>query len=466
MNDSRMPQPPDIDRQLSDAGAAFAAAEGDGSRFQSGLRYAELLADKGHYQQAIDVLALVGPLAGSEFDRGLVAQRCGWAHLRISQYDKALYYLREALKQLGSRPESIELAMVYHDLAWMHYRQGFVEQARTYAESAELALRCRPQGQDPRAVTITADCHHLFSLIEAAAGRYPEALARAEQGVTILERSGDILRLSAAYNKLSSINQATGSIVRAFEYQRHSLELATRCGNPYRRSISLKNLGELYYITGDLDQASACHAESLELSLQVGNFLGYIFNHAGLGRILQARGGAASAEEELALALDKSREIKCLDRESALLVDLADLCCDGRRHGEAGRHLERAMELDNQRGQDPSPWHAVVGARALLGSDQPGRWQEAAEALHGVLAGNVVIDDEEYFSIPELKMAARLLQGRAFDKLGLEDRARDSYALAQAIADEFCREFSPQQRVSFRRRRLAAEIAAAATGGR
>jgi tetratricopeptide (TPR) repeat protein len=461
MTDFPTPQPLDIDRQLSDANDAFISSEGNGPIFQSGIRYAELLADKGHYQQAIDVLTKISPLVGNEFDRGLVAQRCGWAYLRISQYDKALYYLREALKLLGTRPGSIEMAQVYHDMAWMHYRQGFMELARTHAENAELVLRCRPQGQDQWADLITADCHHLFSLIESAAGHYPEAIARAEQGVAILEKSGDILRLSAAYNKISSIYQAIGSIVRAFEYQRRSLELATRSGNPYRRSISLKNLGELHFITGDLDQAAACHAESLALSLQVANILGYIFNHAGLGRILQARGDPGRAEEELWLALDKCREIKCRDRESALLVDLADLCCDCRRFDEAGRHLEQALMLDNQRGQDPSPWHAVVSARTLLGSDQPGRWQEAAEALHGVLAGNVVIDDEQYFSVPEMKMAARLLLGTAYDKLDMADRARDSYALAKLIADGFCREFTPEQRELFRRRRLAAEIAAA-----
>ena len=296
----------------------------------------------------------------------------------------------------------------------------------------------------------------------AASGNYPEAIARAEQGIVILERRNDILGLSAAYNKLSSIYQTTGSILRAFDYQRKSLELAERSGNPYRRSISLKNLGELYFVIGDLDRAWQCHGDSLELSLAAGNMLGYIFNHAGLGRIHQARGDCARAEAELALALDKSREIKCRDRESGILADLADVCCDCGRFAEAGAHLDRALVLDNERGVDPSPWHTLIGARVLLGADQPGRWQEAAEQLQGVLIGPLIIDDEEFISIPELTMAVRLLLGNAYRRLGIKERARESYALAKKLSDEFCREFTADQRRTFRRRRMIAEIEAEA----
>jgi len=454
----------DIDRRLAEARAAFEAAGPPREQFQCGLRYADLLADKGGYQQAIDVLTRIRPLAGDGFEQGVVSQRCGWAYVRISKYDKALYNLREALNLLGARQGSFELALVYHDMAWMHYRQGYLEQARSYAENAELALRCLPSRQDPQVTAVQADCHHLCSMIESADGKYQEAIDRAEQGIIILERSNDILGLSAAYNKLSSIYQTTGAILRAFDYQRTSLELAERSGNPYRRSISLKNLGELHYVIGDLERAFQCHSDSLALSLQAENLLGYIFNHAGMGRIHQARGDSDTAAEELQLALAKSREIRCRDRESALLADLADLCCDCGSHRVALRHLERAAALDNERGQDPSPWHAVVAARALLGADQPGRWQEAAEQLHGVLSRPLVIGDEEFISIPELTMAARLLLGNAYHRLGIGPRARESYALAKRLADEFCREFTADQQRSYRQRRMIAEIDAAAAG--
>lgn len=460
--DSMMPE--DCAKKLEEAHDRFSDCPDKGAKFGLGLEWVDLLLAGGKFLEASEAAGMIQPLASGPMEKAKACQRAGRAFLRLYEYDKAGYYLNEALNQLGDHPDSMELSRVYHDMAWMQYRQGYLEKARAHAENAELALGGIP-ARDKGLQPAKAECHHLFSLIESAAGEYDRAVIRLEKEIAIRQGGDDDQRLAAAYNKLSSVLQTKGEVTRALDHLQRSMELAERTGNIFRKSISLKNLGELQFIMGDLALAWKCHTESLSISVQAGIHLGFVFNHAGLGRIYRARGSAVSAMAEYNQALDAARRIRFHDRESSILADMADLLCDQGLWREAQERLDQARLLDNERGQDPSPWYLLVAARAAAGKGRPEGLREAVRVLDGLLTGPIIIDDEEFITVPELRMTALRLRGRVEEMMGRRDQAGPYYARARELAEEFCREFTPAQKGTFKKRREIEEIVSAAAHG-
>lgn len=447
----------DFSSKLDEAHARFSACAQPGERFKLGLVWVDLMLDAGKFLEASEAAGIIKSLAASPLEKAKVFQRSGRALLRLSDYDQARFHMNEALEMLGDQPDPLELCRLYHDMAWLQYRQGYLEKARDQAESAELALSSVPPGNAGRH-SAQAECHHLFSLIESASGEYGLAVSRLEKEIGIRHGSGDEQRLAAAYNKLSSILQTKGEITKALDYQQRTLDLAEKAGNAYRKSISLKNFGELYFIMGDLDRSWKCHTESLTMSVQAGNHLGFVFNHAGLGRVYRVRGSAVSAMTEYRQALDAARRIKCRDRESGILADMADLLCEDGLFQEAGERLEQARVLDSERGQDPSPLHSLVSARLAAAVGGGDGKREALRLADKLISGPLIIDDEEFITVPELRMAVLRLRGQLAREQGETSRFDDCYARARELAEEFCRDFEPEQRERFWRRKEMAEI--------
>lgn len=437
----------DIIKKLEEAHSRFSGCQDRSCKFQFGLEWVDLLLAGGKFLEASEAAGLILPLAEGRQEKARANQRAGRAFLRLYDYNKAGYYLKESLDQLGDKPDPLDLSRVYHDLAWMQYRQGYLEKARALAENAELALTGSHRDREHQAAK--AECYHLFSLIESAAGNYEKAVSRLESEIALHREIGDEQLLAAAYNKIASVLQTKGEIIKALDQLARSLEIAEKTGNVFRKSISLKNLGELKFILGDLEAAWRCHIDSLSMSVQAGNHLGFVFNHAGLGRIYRARGSAVSAMAEYSQALEAARRLRFHDRESSILADMADLLCDGKKWVEARERLDQARMLDNERDQDPSPWHLLVTARVAAGAGTPQGMQEAVRLLDQLLSGPVIIDDEEFITIPELRIRALILLGEMESARGAQVSARDRLSEAKRLAEEFCRDFSEEQKKLF-----------------
>lgn len=438
----------DYVKKLDEVHARFSSCPGRSQKFRLGLEWVDLLLEGGRYFEASEAAGLIQSLASDRLEQARACQRAGRAYLRLYDYDKASYFLKESLERLGDQPEPLDLSRVYHDLAWMQYRQGYLERARGHAENAELALESSPH-KGRLNLMGRAECHHLFSLIESACGDYQAAVERLEKEIAIRQEIGDEQLLAASYNKLASVLQTKGEILRALKQLEKALELAERTGNIFRRSISLKNLGEIKYNIGDLDAAWRCHTDSLAMSVQAGNHLGFVFNHAGLGRVYRSRGAMVSAMAEYNQALDAAKRLRFHDRESSILVDIADLLCDQERWAEAQMRLDGARVLDNEREQDPSPWHLLVSARAVIETDRQDEAVRAVQTLEAMLDQPIVIDDEEFISIPELRIRAAALLRIIDLKRGEREKAEKRLSLARKLLEVISQDFSHEQKRMF-----------------
>lgn len=435
----------------------FAASQG-AARFELGLQLAERRLLKADFPGALSVIEEIQDLAPDEWRAALLSQKLGRINLRLSRYDQAYHHLGQALSRLGSNPDCLELFMVYHDLAWMFYRQGQLGKARSYLEGAGLVVDLRSD-REPGIEAARADLLHVSALVEAASANHDLALNLLDEERQIRQRLGDRSRLAAVYNKISGVHQAKGDMVRALRFQEQTLEMARECGDRFREAVSLKNLGEIRHSLGDLDRSGECFRRSHELSQEIGNRLGLAFARAGLGRLHTSRGEYAQAEEHLLAALETSRQVKSRERESSVLADLAELYCEWDRQDLAARHLEAAEVLNDERDQFLSARHQIVAAKVLC---RGGKAQAATPAaglstsaqalsqariiLEGLVAHPIMIDDEESLSATELEIEANLLLSQVLARLGFRGRAQTAAAKAQSLTAAFSYNFSPEMK--------------------
>lgn len=389
-------------------------------RLRLSLELGRRLAFHGAYERTIEVLEPALPLAYEEGDRIRVLRQLGEANLRLSRYQRAYMHLGEALTLLSSRPGSLELFQVYYDIAWMFYRQGYLDNARSYLDGARMALEGLPEGGAGRQ---QAELLHITGLIEAAAGNHDLAAANLQMEAGIHRKAGDDRWLAAVYNKLSSVTYARGNIAGALEYQAQTHSLSERIGDDFRLALSHKNYGDIYFIAGDLPVALGHYRRSEDICRSIGNGLGQVFALAAIGRILAAGGEDPGAKSHFDQALEKARELELRDREACILVDLAEWHCLQSRPEAAQESLRLAGNIEMMRGQASSPRHRVVLARSLLMSPGIHGAVEAQRLLENLLAKPLKIDDEQMTAVPELEAMARFHLYQALIKQGLSDPA-------------------------------------------
>lgn len=445
------------DQEAASLRRQLAGASGDQERLRLSLELGRRLAVHGAYDRAIETLEPVLPLATAEDDRVRVLRQLGEANLRLSRYQQAYMFLGEALAILSARPGSLELFQVYYDLAWMFYRQGYLDNARSYLDGARMAIEGMAEGETARQ---QAELLHITGLIEAAAGNHDLAAANLQMEAGIHRRSGDDRWLAAVYNKLSSVTYTRGDIAGALEYQALTHSLAEKTGDSFRLALSHKNYGDIHFIVGDYRTSLEHFRRSDELCRSIGNGLGQVFALAAIGRIMAVGGEHPGAKGMFDRALEMSRELENRDREACILVDLAEWHCLQSRPEAAMESLRLASNIEMMRGQTSSHRHQFVLARALMIPDGVHGAVEAQRLLKKLLARPIKMDDEEMTAVPELEAWARLLLARSHQRQGDESQAAAEIARAAELVEAMSGRMPPEHRQIFLAKPASAEILA------
>ncbi len=435
----------EADGNLEELRSVFQASSGP-EQLRLGLELERVLAGHGAYEEAIAVLEPLLGMAAAEDDRARVLQRLGQAHMRLSRYQKAYLYLGEALTILSARPGSPELFQVYHDLAWMYYRQGYLDNARSYLDGTRMALEGLAGSDTSRQ---HVELLHLTALVEAAAGNHDLAAGNLQMEAGCHRKAGDDRRLAAVYNKLSSVTYTRGDIIGALEYQDLTHTLCGKTGDSFRLALSHKNYGDIYFIMGDYEAALDHFRRSDEICRSIGNGLGQVFALGAMGRILAARGENPEAKNKMDRSLEMARELDSRDREACILVDLADWHCLQSRPEAAIESLKLAGNIEMMRGQAPSPRHRTVLARTLLLMEGMHGALEAQHLMEALVSKAIKLDDEQMTTVPELEAEARLLLGSSFLKQGLKDRAPSEIFRAAALVKEMAEKIPQESRRLF-----------------
>jgi tetratricopeptide (TPR) repeat protein len=426
----------------------------DHQKLPLGLKLARALLEHGAFERTLQVLEQIRRLAQTDDEVIAVLRSLGQTHLRLSQYQKAYLHLGEALNLLSCRPGSLELFQVYHDIAWMFYRQGYLDNARSYLEGARMTLECLGDGLSRQQTELL----HLTALIEAAAGNHDLAAANLQMEAGFHRRNGDERRLAAVYNKLASVTYTRGDIAGALEYQATAHSLAEKVGDSFRLALSHKNHGDIYFILGDLTTAMDHFRLSDRLCRSIGNGLGQVFALDAMGRIMAAGGENPEAKSYFDRALEMARQMELRDREASILVNLAEWHCLQGRPEAAQESLRLASNIEMMRGQASSPRHQVILARSLLLASGLHGAVEAQRLLEHLLAKPLKLDDEQMTAVPELEAQARFLLADSWSRQGLKDRGEAETDRAASIIKDLVKNIPPAYRENYLSKPLTANI--------
>jgi len=215
--------------------------------------------------------------------------------------EKAEEHCHEALGLLEAMPDSVELARLYSDRAWMQWYVGDYGAARSFAEkSTKLAEKLNAQDivansyrmlgvivrpRDPKkaveyeekALKIALDNNHL----EVAVGAYnnlalslPQRKQREplERGYELAGKVGDIWYRSRIAGNLAERMIDAGNIDKALLLAEETLALARKAGQLANISIGLYVSGCAHLVLGEWEKSQQCLEESWSIAQRLKAF--------------------------------------------------------------------------------------------------------------------------------------------------------------------------------------------------
>jgi tetratricopeptide (TPR) repeat protein len=267
--------------------------ERSGSRAQAMYAYAEA---ERFYRELIDCLNALG--RGAD----VAAAREKLAHMLAAQarYGEALDILKELLAahHTAQDPEG---------LARLMGRIGQLEAARGTSE-AGIAL-IQPWLTSPGALLLSAArrgaLYSTLAYLFQNSGRFPEALAAAEQAVDLTRQAGDDQLLGVACWHLGRCLMLLNRLNDAIPHLEAALPLVERAGDARSLYYALLNLYLASEALGDLNTGKGYAARVLALAEQVGDpsLIASALNVHGYNAFLLGEWRQARADFERAVAL-------------------------------------------------------------------------------------------------------------------------------------------------------------------
>jgi tetratricopeptide (TPR) repeat protein len=249
-----------------------------------------------------------------------------------SNWEKAAKHQRMALDTLEKEPESVELALLYEDIAHALWRSGSPEAWSWAHKALELAKRTG-------ATYAFGMCHNDLGVLYMRSGEFEKSAEFYEQGLKIALENGFGDLALTIYNNLPQVYWIAGEFEKAFETAKkgsefgqktgflhgltwinvllaqgygamgetrkalsileETLAMAKRIKYEVQVSGSLGGLGYGYYLLGEWDKSLRFLKESLDIAKKVGEYQ-FSANATGcLGLLFAEMGDYAEAEKYL-----------------------------------------------------------------------------------------------------------------------------------------------------------------------
>ncbi len=236
----------------------------------------------GEYEAAREqFLAALEAVGGT----GQPQQRSGLERLlsriaeRQGNHDEALRRLAAAESAVDevSPPLPVEKAQILHDIGWIHFRRGNLEQARDYLHEALRLV------EDGPAYDVLASIYNRLGGLAYSQGDWTTSASYVRKSIVLRETIGDVASLASSFNNLGVLELEMGQYDSALENLTRSHELQRRQGQADGIAVALNNLGLLRIRRGELPQARAALSEARESARQIGytSLLASVLMHVG-----------------------------------------------------------------------------------------------------------------------------------------------------------------------------------------
>jgi tetratricopeptide (TPR) repeat protein len=261
---------------------------------------------------------------------------------RMGKTEEAKQHHDEALKLLEGKPESVELAWLYEDMAAMVSMgtTGNMTEALAWAEKAlELAKRLNEYEVIARSTLWLGE-------ISAWLGNRRKGFECSQRALRIALDNGYTETALIAYYDLAFYYPPEQKEKR-FECHEKVYELAKKAGDTYQQSWNGRALGFLYLGRGDMSKATALLEESAALDRKAGILVRSIF---GLGHVHRMTGNWDKAEQFYSEALNLSEKLDDFQWKSLSYFSMGLLALDKGDYAKGKEFLEKTAEVNEKHG--------------------------------------------------------------------------------------------------------------------
>ncbi|MCS7014121.1 MAG: diguanylate cyclase [Chloroherpetonaceae bacterium] len=229
----------------------------------------------------------------------------GICHWHLSNYDKSLKALKEALMLFRQLEDYEGSVSVLYNLSTVYRLLG------DYPQALECAFESLKQSQDIKqeyseALSLAAIGAVYFLLEE-----YALALQYYQESLVLRERLRDKVGEGQMYASIGCVYGKLGENEKALECFEKSLSIAKQVGDQIGEAIALQNKGEVYGQMGDYQKALEMLSQSLSIKEALQNKAGIAETLILIGKIYAARQQHEQAAGSLYRALNLAEHINC-----------------------------------------------------------------------------------------------------------------------------------------------------------
>ncbi len=342
----------------------------------------EYPAARSHYSTALEIILEDGTPFWLQHQSTL-HRKIATTFERQGDYEKALARLQAAEMVLTESDESdqIELASIYNDIGWTHFRRGNVDVAET----------------------------HLMNALE------------------IVMDTDEYQVIASIYNRLGGIYFTKGDMDKADFYTRQSLDLREKMGELALAARSYNNLGLIAWKRGRLTDAMSYFERSFETQKELGDIEVLIELNTNLGFLQMEYGRPELAERYILEAIEMARKVGHSHHLSTCYVHLTELYLQMSAYDKALEYREKAaQEIERIGGNEFKVTLQVHAGLANLGF---GNKEEARAASKEALRLLKVYEKSTQVGLDDQAGIFQLL-GRIAQEEGQLARARYYYQRA------------------------------------
>lgn len=270
------------------------------------------------------------------------------------------------------------LAQSYRRLGMVYAKAGDHGQAGdSYQRSLDL---CRMVDDGPGA----SRSLYLLGTTALRAGREAEGLKRLEECVTEAKLRNDIAHLEEALAAIVSHHRSRGDHQKALEIMGNWVDAMRERGERQEQLKVLGDIAEVHQEAGAFDEAEAHLRKLVEVCSKSEDQAERSRAHHGLGTLMSRRGAHREAYGHLKESLVGFGDTALPLKRAQILYQMANACLNVQDAELALQHLERAMPLCQQIGDDKLRAKLLVAignAKAMLGHSGEARtiFDEAAD---------------------------------------------------------------------------------------
>lgn len=274
----------------------------------------------------------------------------------MSEANKAKEHHGKALKILEAKPESVELASLYEDIAHMYYRIGDAAKALPWAEKAlELAKKLNDS-------EVIASSHASLGTIFYITGDVKKGRKFLERALKMALDNDYMETALRCYGNLGDESPGEES-ERCLRYNEKGSELAKKVGHISYRSAFGISLAWMYIHMGDMNKALLLAEESAALDRKTGSMFTLPWSLTALGLAYQILGEWKKSERYYNEALSVSQKANVFWSMINGYVYLGWLHLNKEEYVRAREHLEKAYEICEKAG---AKYSQVWSSRFLI----------------------------------------------------------------------------------------------------